>query len=100
MFKFSSQRIPCQVLKKGEDKESTETVEASKVKEEKLEVSGGKCWRGFWRSALCVNGEIFNHFPIKVTSVTISCSKDKVMFETFKSISLKESAKEHILKQK
>ena len=28
-------------------------------------------------------------------SVTISCSKDKVMFETFKSISLKESAKEH-----
>ena len=66
MFKFSSQRIPCQVLKKGEDKESTETVEGSKVKEEKLEVAGGKCWRQKWQSALSVTGEIFKRFPMKV----------------------------------
>ena len=47
----------------GQDKESTETVEARKVKEEKLEVAGGKCWRGKWLSALCLTGEIFKRFP-------------------------------------
>ena len=58
--------MPCQFLKKGEGKESTETVEGSKVKEEKLEVAGGKCWRGFWQSVLCVTGEIFNRFPMEL----------------------------------
>ena len=43
-----------------------ESTEASNVKEEKLEVAGGKCWRGFWKSALCVTGEISNRCPIKV----------------------------------
>ena len=47
-------------MKKAEGKESTETVEESKVKEEKLEVAGGKCWRQKWQSALCFTGEIFN----------------------------------------
>ena len=42
------------------------TFEGSKVKEEKLEVAGGKCWRGFWQSVLCVTGEIFNRFPMEV----------------------------------
>ena len=60
MFDFSSQIILCQVLKKAEGKESTETVEESKEKEEKLEVAGGKCWRQKWQSALCFTGEIFN----------------------------------------
>ena len=59
-MEFSSQIILCQVLKKAEDKESTATVDGSKVKEEKLEVAGGKCWRGFWLSVLNVTGEIFN----------------------------------------
>ena len=66
MFKFSSQIIPSQVLKKGEDKENRATVEGSKVKEGKLEVAGGKCWRGFWQSVLCVTGEIFNRFPMEL----------------------------------
>ena len=55
-----------QVLKKTEDKENTANVEGSKVKEEKLEVAGGKCWRQKWQSALCLTGEKLNHFPIKV----------------------------------
>ena len=67
--------ILCQVLKKADDKESTPSVEGSKVKEEKLEVARGKCWRGFWLSALCVTGEISNRFPMKIMSVTVSCSK-------------------------
>ena len=47
-------------MKKAEDKENTANVEGSKVKEEKLEVAGGNCWRGFWKSALRVTGEKFN----------------------------------------
>ena len=57
----------CQVFKKAE--KNTTTVEASKVKEEKLEVAGGnggKCWRGKLLSALCLTGEIFKSFPMKV----------------------------------
>ena len=53
----------------ADDKESTATVEASKVKEEKLEVAGGRCWRGFWQSLLCITGEIFKSFA------TARCSK-------------------------
>ena len=52
--------MPCQVLKKAEDKENTATIDASKVKEENLEVAGRKCWKGFWLNVLCVTGEIFN----------------------------------------
>ena len=47
-------------MKKSEGKENRATVDASKAKEENLEVAGGKCWRGFWLSALNVAGEIFN----------------------------------------
>ena len=47
-------------MEKAEDKEGIATVVASKAKEENLEVAGGKCWRGFWLSALNVTGEIFN----------------------------------------
>ena len=43
-------------MKKAEDKENTTTVETSKVKEENLEVIGGKCWRGFWLNVLNVTG--------------------------------------------
>ena len=41
-------------MEKVNDKESTATVE---VKEEKLEVAGGKCWRGFGLSVLTTTGE-------------------------------------------
>ena len=58
-------------MEKAEDKEGIATVDASKVKEENLKVAGGKCWRGFWLSALKVTGEIFNHSPMKVVIVTI-----------------------------
>ena len=47
-------------------KENRVIVDESKAKEENLEVAGGKCWRGFWLSALNVTGEIFNQFPMKV----------------------------------
>ena len=59
-------------MEKAESKENRAIVDASKVKEEDLkEVARGKCWRGFWLSALNVAGEIFNQFPIKVIIVTI-----------------------------
>ena len=54
-------------MKNAEGNENRETVDASKAKEENLkEVAGGKCWRGFWLSALNATGEIFNQFPKKV----------------------------------
>ena len=53
-------------MDKAEGKENRATVDASKAKEENLEVAGGKCWRGFWLSALNATGEIFNQFPMKV----------------------------------
>ena len=46
-------------------------VDGSKVKEEKLEVARGKCWRGFWLRALCVTGQIFNSFPLKILFLTV-----------------------------
>ena len=57
-------------MDKAEGKENRATVDASKAKEENLEVAGGKCLRGFWLSALNVTGEIFNQFPMKVIFVT------------------------------
>ena len=45
-------------MEKGKDKESTATVDANKVKEEKLEVAGGKCWRRKWLRVLSFAGEI------------------------------------------
>ena len=51
-------------MEKG--KEGIATVAASKVKEENLEVAGGKCWRGFWLSALNVTGEIYRSPMMKV----------------------------------
>ena len=58
-------------MEKAEDEEGIATVDASKVKEEILEVVGGKCWRGFWLKALNVTGEIFNRSPMKVAFATI-----------------------------
>ena len=54
--------IPCQVLKKDQGKEGKETIEAIKVKEESLEVDGGKCWKkiGLW--ILSVTGELPDDF--------------------------------------
>ena len=42
----------------AEGKEGIATVDASKVKEENLEVAGEKCLRGKWQSALNFTGEI------------------------------------------
>ena len=78
-MKFSTKIIPCQVLKKAEDKENRASVEASKVKEEKLEVAGGKCWRGKWQSGLKFTGEIFNRFPMKVIFATVKASQYVVL---------------------
>ena len=58
-------------MEKAEGAEGIATLDASKAKEENLEVAGGKCLRGFWLSALKVTGEIFNHSPMKVVIVTI-----------------------------
>ena len=66
IFKLTTKLIPFQVLDEAEGKEKRATVDASKAKEENLEVAGGKCWRGFWLSALNVTGEIFNQFPMEV----------------------------------
>ena len=43
-----------------EDKERRATVDAIKVKEEKLEVAGGKCWKRKWLRVLCFAGEIYS----------------------------------------
>ena len=58
-------------MEKAEGKENRATVDASKAKEENLEVAGGKCLRGFWLSVLNVTGEIFKRSPMKVVLVTI-----------------------------
>ena len=58
-------------MEKAESKENRVTVDASKAKEENLEVAGGKCWRGFWLSALNVIGEIFNQFPMNIIFVAM-----------------------------
>ena len=63
----------------GQDKENTATVDGSKVKEEELEVAGGKCWRGKWQSALCLIGEIFKRFPMKVIfAIIISVQRNQL----------------------
>ena len=62
---------PFQVLKKAEGKENRATVDASKAKEENLEVAGQKCSRGKWLGVLNVTGEIFNCLPMKVILVTM-----------------------------
>ena len=66
-------------MKKAEDKENTATVDASKAKEENLEVAGEKCWRGKWQSALNYTGEIFNRFPMKVIFATVKASQYVVL---------------------
>ena len=54
--------IPCQVLKKDQAKERKETIEAIKVKEESLEVDGGKCWKKIGLRILSVTGELPDDF--------------------------------------
>ena len=62
-------------MEKAEGKENRATVDASKAKEENLEVVRGKCWRGFWLSALNVTGDIFNQFPMKDIFLTIKAEE-------------------------
>ena len=71
----------------GQDKENTATVDGSKVKEEELEVAGGKCWRGKWQSVLKFTGEIFNRFPMKVIFATVKASQYVVLKLKWKQIS-------------
>ena len=72
------------VLKRTEGRENRATVDASKVKEENLEVAGVKCWRGFWLSALNVTGEIFHQFPMRVIFVTIKAGESarNILFQS------------------
>ena len=60
-------------------KESTATVDGSKVTEKNLDVAEEKCWRGKWQSALCLTGEIFNRFPMKVIFATVKASEYVVL---------------------
>ena len=68
-------------MKKAEEKENTGNVEGRKVKEEKLEVAGGKCWRSSLESALRVTGEKFNHV-YNCQRWGICCSETKIKFFT------------------
>ena len=54
----------CQGLKK--DQERKETIEAIKVKEESLDVDGGRCWKKIGLRILSVTGEFSNHFKITI----------------------------------
>ena len=71
-------------MEKAEGKENSAAVDANKAKEENLEVAGGKCWRGFWLSALNVTGEIFNQFPMKIIFLTIKTEESdrNIFFES------------------
>ena len=80
----SSGLLRLEPLYTTEVKENRATVDASKVKEENLEVAGGKCWRGFWLSALNITGEIFNQFPMKVIFLTIKAEEKEYVFSKAK----------------
>ena len=77
-------------MEKAEGKEGIATVDASKVKNENLEVAGGKCLRGKWLSVLNVTGEMFNCSPSR-SCITIKTeesarnmlfqSKDRNLFQ-------------------
>ena len=71
-------------MEKAEGKENRATVDGSKAKEENLEVTGGKCWRGFWLGVLNVTGEIFNQFPMKVIFLTIKTEESarNILFQS------------------
>ena len=45
-------------MKNDQVNESKETIEATKVKEESLEVAGGKCWKNIGMKILSVTGEL------------------------------------------
>ena len=76
-------------MKKTEakNKESTATVDGSKVTEKNLEVAEEKCWRGKWQSVLKFTGEIFNRFPMKVIFATVKASQYVVLKLKWKQIS-------------
>ena len=56
--KCANKSLPGQVLKKDDDKEGRATVDANKVKEENLELGGGKCWKNIWMVWLEITGEL------------------------------------------
>ena len=62
-------------MDKAEGKENRATVDASKAKEENLEVAGAKCWRGKWQRRLKFTGEILNRFPMKVIFATVKAGQ-------------------------
>ena len=69
-------------MEKAEGTEGIATVDAIKVKEENLEVAGGRCWKGFWLNVLCVTGEKFNEdYPLKVVFATIKGFDSKLRIE-------------------
>ena len=68
-------------------KESSATVDGSKVTEKNVEVAGEKCWRGKWQSVLTFTGEIFNRFPMKVIFATVKAIQYVVLKLKWKQIS-------------
>ena len=57
-------------MKKDDDKEGMAPVDASKIKGENLEVTGGKCWKNIWMVWLEITGEPFIPCPFRVILIT------------------------------
>ena len=52
-------------------------VDGSKVKEENLEVGGGKCWKNIWMVWLELTGELFIRFPLKVILIAVKAEEQR-----------------------
>ena len=53
-------------MRKVEDKEKASTVEAAKVKGERLKVAGGRCWKRVWMTVFKKTGDHL-HLLLKKT---------------------------------
>ena len=57
---------------------------------ENLEVAGGKCWRGKWLRALCVTGEISNHFPLEVKLATLKAKESASEYAVSRNLNISQ----------
>ena len=99
MFKFSSQIIPGRFWKRPMIRKTQQMLRGARWRRRNWRLLEGNAGDRNGRVLFALQVRNWITFQLRSyrydLSVTISCSKDKVMFETFKSISLKESAKEH-----
>ena len=63
-------------MRKVEDKEKASTVEATKVKEERLKVAGGRCWKRVWMTVLKKTGDYFYLLLKKRVDYKFSCQRN------------------------